>query len=385
MKNPITKNSSFRAVAISVFMAMLACAANGQQSVGISKAQVQAVLDSIDKACLNKDATAVVANYASNAVITATVVQNGQTYTNRQSRDEYLHVLEGSLKNTADYSLQHKDVVIEIAPDGRTAQCRFTLIEKWRGNNGGMQEGDTKESLSFSLLDGKLLVTKDHSDVTVMAQAGAPEINPPASSAVHADYSTPLAAAKSYFTAAQAGDAAAIRNACIGSNEQKEMTVQFLRMSMAAGKLDLAAAARFGRDATVDAFKDDLLRTASMIPDALAALTNCEVKIDGTNATITAKAGSNPDAVGPGLKLQQVAGQWKVLLDVDVDVAKSDFNTDLMEAMADSQEKCAANIKAGLYKTAAEAAQAQMSAMTTQYMQKQKAPALEPAEKPAGK
>ena len=178
MKNPIIKYSSFRAVTISVFMAVFACVADGQQGAGISKAQIQAVLDSIDKACLNKDAAGAVANYSSNAMITATVVQNGQTYTNRQSRDEYLHVLEGSLKNTADYSLQHKDVVIEIAPDGRTAQCRFTLVEKWRGNNGGMEEGDTKESLTLALLDGKLLVTTDHSDVTVAAQTGAPEANP---------------------------------------------------------------------------------------------------------------------------------------------------------------------------------------------------------------
>ncbi len=184
MKNPITTNNSIQALFLSFFTVIFAWAAIGQSSGGISQAQVQAVLDAIDKACLNKDAAAAVANYASNAVITATVVQNGQTYTNRQSRDEYLHVLDGSLKNTADYSLQHKDVVIEIAPDGRTAQCRFTLIEKWRGNNGGMQEADTKESLSFSLLDGKLLVTKDHSDVAVAAQTGVPEANPSSTSAV---------------------------------------------------------------------------------------------------------------------------------------------------------------------------------------------------------
>ena len=152
------------------------------------------------------------------------------------------------------------------------------------------------------------------------------------------------------------------QGACIGSSEQKEMTVQFMRGCLAAGKLDAAATARFGRVATVDAFKDDLLRTVSMMTDVLVALTNCDVKIDGTNATITAKpgaAGSLPDPV----KLQKVAGQWKVLLDLDI--SKQDFNTDLMEAMATSQEKCTADIKAGLYKTAAEAAQAQMSAMTT--------------------
>lgn len=196
-----------------------------------------------------------------------------------------------------------------------------------------------------------------------------------------ADFSTPLAAAKSYLAAAQAGDAAAIRNACIGSGEQKEMTVQFMRMSLAAGKLDTAATAKFGREETAKAFSDDLKRTAAMIPDALAALTNCEVKIDGTNATIV-KTGSNSDALGPGLKLRQVAGQWKVLLDVDV--AQSDFSADLMDAVASSQEKCAANIKAGKYTTAAEAAQAQNSDMQTQYAQK-KANAGGPAEKPAGK
>ncbi|MGO8836580.1 MAG: hypothetical protein ACLQAH_10425 [Limisphaerales bacterium] len=194
-----------------------------------------------------------------------------------------------------------------------------------------------------------------------------------ASAASQADFSTLLAAAKSYFTAAQAGDINTIKSACLGNNEQKEWTIQFVRGCLASGKLDAAATARFGRDATVDAFKDDLRRTAAMIPDALAALTNCEVKIDGTNATIVAKPGADghtPDLLDPALKLQQVAGQWKVVLEVDV--AKSDFNTDLLQAMADSQEKCAADIKAGLYKTAVEAQQAQMAAMTSQFMQKQK-------------
>ena len=194
-----------------------------------------------------------------------------------------------------------------------------------------------------------------------------------ASAGSQADFSTPLAAARAYLTAAQAGDVKTIRSACLGSNDQKEWTIQFVRGCLASGKLDAAATARFGRDATVDAFKDDLRRTAAMIPDALDALTNCEVKIDGTNATIIAKPGSDghtPDLLDPALKLQQVAGQWKVLLEVDV--AKSDFNTDLLQVMADSQEKCAADIKAGLYKTAAEAQQAQMAAMSSQFMQKQK-------------
>jgi hypothetical protein len=57
----------------------------------------------------------------------------------------------------------------------------------------------------------------------------------------------------------------------------------------------------------------------------------------------------------------------------------------MLEASATSMEKCAADIGAGLFKTAAEAQQAQMSAMTTHYMQKQKGPAGRQAEKPANK
>lgn len=203
-----------------------------------------------------------------------------------------------------------------------------------------------------------------------------------AADAVKADYSTPVAAARSYFNAGLAGDAAAIRNACLGSSEQKEMAVQFMRGCMAAGKLDAVATAKFGREETVKAFSDELQQTAAMVTDSLAALTNSDVKVDGTNAVITPKlavAGKSPDAPGPELKLQQVAGQWKVLLDVDV--AKSDFGTDLMAAVSSSQEECAADIRAGKYATAAEAREAQHSAQRTMIQQKQKDAASKPVEK----
>ncbi|HTY86685.1 MAG TPA: hypothetical protein VMB80_04410 [Candidatus Acidoferrum sp.] len=172
MNNRIPVENWCRTVAVVVSMTIFAGVADGQQGDRISKAQVQAVLDSIDKACLNKDAAAVIANYASNAVITATVVQNGQTYTNRQNREDYRRALENSLKNAADYSLRHRDVAIQIAPDGQTAQCSFTLIERWRGDIGKMEEGDTKESLGLVRVDDKLLIARDHSDVTVVTQTG---------------------------------------------------------------------------------------------------------------------------------------------------------------------------------------------------------------------
>jgi hypothetical protein len=178
--------------------------------------------------------------------------------------------------------------------------------------------------------------------------------------------STPLAAAKSFFTAMQAGDANAVQSLCLGSSEQKEWTVLAMRMTLAAAKLDDAATAKFGREETVKAFSEDIRRTGSGITDALAALANCDVKVDGTNAIITAKPGqSGPkaDLLDPALKLQQAAGQWKVLLDLDV--SKQDFNAKGLDAMGSSMDQCAADIRAGKLPTAAAAQRAMMAAAMT--------------------
>lgn len=132
----------------------------------ISKAQVQAVLDSIDKAFVKKDAAAVTANYTSNAVITATIVEDGRTSKTKHIRDDYKQTLEAGFADFTDYSLQRKDVTIEIAPDGKTAQCISTVVEKFR-LYGKQEEAVSKESVTLAMLDDKVVVTDDHSDVAI--------------------------------------------------------------------------------------------------------------------------------------------------------------------------------------------------------------------------
>jgi hypothetical protein len=140
--------------------------ATTQQTPAISKSQVQAVFDSIDKAFVKKDAAAVTANYASNAVITATIVEGGRTTKTKDVRDDYQKTLEAGFAGFTDYSLQRKDVTIEIAPDSKTAQCVSTVVEKFR-LDGKQEEAVTKESVTFAMLDDKVLVTDDHSDTTI--------------------------------------------------------------------------------------------------------------------------------------------------------------------------------------------------------------------------
>lgn len=136
------------------------------QSRVITKAQVKAVLDAIDKALVKKDAAAVAANYASNAVITATILERGETFKTRHGRDDYKKTLEAGFKSFDNYTLQRKELAVDIAPDGKTARCASTLIEKY-SFDGKMQEAVSKELTSLAIVDGKVLVTEDHCDTSI--------------------------------------------------------------------------------------------------------------------------------------------------------------------------------------------------------------------------
>jgi len=176
------------------------------------------------------------------------------------------------------------------------------------------------------------------------------------------DLSTPLAAAQSFFTAMQSGDADAFCRASLGSSEQTEYMVVFMRSCIACDKLVQAATTKFGPQAADKVF-GGMKASCSMAPQALAALTNAEVKIIGTNATITPRT-TDPNPPGSGWKLQKAAGEWKVVLDVDV--SKSDFGKEGLEASGKSAERCAKNLEAGLYHTADQAQQAWLASLTAE-------------------
>jgi len=148
------------------FLVMLTCSANAQEATPISKADVQAVLNSIDNGVLKKDAGAVIANFASNAVITATISEGGRKDTTKQDAKGYRQALEAGFKSFDNYIIKRKDVTIEVAPDGKSARSNSALLETYRFN-GKMQQGLTKESATFERVGTKVLIVKMHSEVTV--------------------------------------------------------------------------------------------------------------------------------------------------------------------------------------------------------------------------
>jgi len=137
------------------------------RSSKLSKASVQAVLDSVDKALLEKDAAAVIANFASNAFITATIVDHGTpSTTHYENSKDYGNVLKDSFGAFSDYTIMRTNVAINISLGGKTAEATSTIIETFTFG-GNAEKSVTHESTTLEVIDSKVAITKEHDDVKV--------------------------------------------------------------------------------------------------------------------------------------------------------------------------------------------------------------------------
>jgi len=150
-------------VAVAIISILLLFARNS----GLSKESVHAVLDSIDKALLEKDADAVIANYASNAVITTTVVDHGrEDKTHYKTSKAYGDVLRNSFDAFSDYKIMRTNETIKISLTGKTAEATATIIETFT-LGGNAEKSVTQEFVTIEVIDGKILVIKEHDDAKV--------------------------------------------------------------------------------------------------------------------------------------------------------------------------------------------------------------------------
>jgi hypothetical protein len=137
-------------------------AVNGKMSM----TNIFAILDSMDNGFRNKDAAAISAGFASNAVIIATVVEGPRTTTMTNDTSSYRRDVEAGFKSFDEYELQRKDVAVEITSDGQKATSQSTLVETYRFS-GKAERAVTQESATFEVLAGKIRLIKLNSQVKV--------------------------------------------------------------------------------------------------------------------------------------------------------------------------------------------------------------------------
>jgi hypothetical protein len=132
----------------------------------ISKTNILTIMDSMEKGFLNKDAAAIFACFASNAVIIATVVEGTRTTTMTNDTSSYRRDLEAGFESFDDYELQRKDAAVEITFDGQQATSKSTLVETYRFS-GKTERAVTKESDIFEVIGGNIRLTRMNSKVII--------------------------------------------------------------------------------------------------------------------------------------------------------------------------------------------------------------------------
>ena len=164
---------------LATFLVLLAGSAGAQQKTAakpvvtktvISKANVLAVLASIDTAIANGDAAAVTARCTTNAAIsvTATIDLHGDRYqtANAYTKDDLQEWLRIGFLAYSPAPLHRRITAIKIADDGKTARCDSTVTERC-SLLGDAITVTSKESLSLAIVRGKVMVTRDHEVATV--------------------------------------------------------------------------------------------------------------------------------------------------------------------------------------------------------------------------
>jgi hypothetical protein len=172
MRNRLTTNAMNPkiilglALVLNLMLADCLFAQTNQPNSKITRTQILDILDSIDRGLTNKDAAAVVASFSSNAVITATIVEDQRTDKTKDDTGSYRRSLEAGFQSFSDYKFARKDVAIQIAADSRTAISSSVLTETFRFD-GKIKQAVTKESATFGMIEGKVLLTAMNSEVTI--------------------------------------------------------------------------------------------------------------------------------------------------------------------------------------------------------------------------
>jgi hypothetical protein len=173
MRAPIS-NAGLQWMVLATFLALVAGSSEAQPKAVskpvITKANVLALLASIDTAIAHGDAAGVTVHCATHAAIsvTATIALHGDRYqtANDYTKDDLQDWLRIGFLAYSPAPLHRRITAIKIAADGQTARCDSTVVERC-SLLGDPITVTSKESLSLALVRGKVMVTRDQETATV--------------------------------------------------------------------------------------------------------------------------------------------------------------------------------------------------------------------------
>jgi len=145
-----------------IALCFLSSACAGKQTGSITRQQVSAFLDEMEKAAKNKDIEAIMSHVSPNAQFKITIEGFGATQNLVLNRDQYRDYMTQGLNAIESYEYRRGDTVINIEPDGQTA---FVADEEFET---ATMKGQTISTVAtgtstLKLEDGKLVVVSSSS------------------------------------------------------------------------------------------------------------------------------------------------------------------------------------------------------------------------------
>jgi len=194
-----------------------------------------------------------------------------------------------------------------------------------------------------------------------------------ARAADHPDLSTPKKAATAFATGLQNGSMSEVKAAAIGSDQDMKLIESLAGFVHATKAVTDAGVARFGAEGGKNVLGNENT-------DMLKDIEQSEEKIEGDAATL-AKKGQSAEQ---GFKLKKSSDGWKVDLTKMPEKQQLAQALPVLKSMQKVMNDAAADIKAGKYKTAAEAKQGIQAQMVAAFASQAKsAPGAAPEPEPA--
>jgi hypothetical protein len=144
----------------------LMCASAAVAASRITAEQVRQVMAATDAAAQDADVQTI-GNYLGRAFFKYVDVRaNEEPATARINRDQYLQMIQEGWSKVDNYAYQRKDVVINVAPDGSTAESFSTVVETF-AVDGNEMVSKVREYARYELENGRPVIVNIDSQTLV--------------------------------------------------------------------------------------------------------------------------------------------------------------------------------------------------------------------------
>ncbi len=150
------------------FLAILLClvSTQGVAADKITRQQIQQVMDASDQAARNRDAQGIGAYLGTKFYKYIDLPEEKTPLAVALAKKQYLEQIDKGWKKLDSYDYERKDVVINVATDGKSAESFSTVIETF-STDGRKMVSKVREYATYELEDGRPVIVQIESQTLV--------------------------------------------------------------------------------------------------------------------------------------------------------------------------------------------------------------------------